>query len=87
MQLEDQVDDLGRIHSLLDILSKRHLVNANLVWQGIQFVFEAELGRLILHSKVDGDNHGTSRQSSEGLDTALRLHVDTAVVIDEGVAA
>ena len=32
MQLEDQVDDLGRIHSLLDILCKRHLVNANLVW-------------------------------------------------------
>ena len=76
VQVKDEVDDLRRVHPLLNVACQCHLVDANLVGQGVNFVLEAQLRRLVLHSEVDGDDDGAFGKRGESLYTSLRLSVD-----------
>jgi len=80
MQVEDEINDLCGVHTLLNIAIKSDLIYANLVTHAFDFVFETELCRPILDSEVDRDHDGALRQGRECLDTRLRLHVNAIVV-------
>ena len=83
MKLKDKVNDLRRVHTLLDVASQSDLIDADLFAETIQFILKPKLGRLILHAKIDRDHHGIRRQLCERLDTFLRSRVITAAVCFE----
>ena len=80
MKFKDEVNDLRRVHALLDIASQRDFIDADLIAKAIQFILKPKLGRLILHAKIDRDYHGIWRQLCERLDTLLRSRMITATV-------
>lgn len=82
MQVEDQVNNLGRIHALLNVASKGHLVNADLVGEAIKLVLKAQFRWLVFDTKVDRLYDRTWRESSERLDAALRFGVHRAIVVN-----
>ena len=75
MQVEDQVNNLSRIHALLNVASKRHFVDADLVGEAIELVLKAQFRWLVFDTKVDRLHNRTWRESSERLDAALRFGV------------
>ena len=80
MQFKDKVNDLRRVHSLLDVAGQCDLIDANLFAKTIQFILKPKLRRLILHAKIDRDHHSVRRQLCERLDTFLRSRVIAAAV-------
>ncbi len=57
VQVEDEVDDLSRVHALLDVASQGDFIDAKLLtWKDVQLVFKTELGWLVLDAKVDRDD-------------------------------
>ena len=82
VQVEDQIDNLRRVHRLLYIASKRDFIDTDLVRQAVELVLEAQLRWLVLHTEVDRLHDGARGQLSESFDAALRLGVDRAVVVD-----
>ena len=82
MQVEDQIDNLGSIHALLNVASKGHFVDADLVGEAIKLVLKAELCWLVFDTKVDRLHDRTWRESSECLDAALRFGVHRAIVVN-----
>ena len=67
---------------MLDVGRQRHLVNAQLVRQTVNFVLQAQFGRLVFDTEVDWLDNSTLGQRRECLDTALRLHMDGTVVVN-----
>ena len=50
MQVEDQIDDHGSVHSLLDVAGQCDFVDAKLIWHAFELIFEAKLRRLVFDS-------------------------------------
>ena len=83
VQLEYQINYLRGIQPLLNVASQGHLIDTNLIYRQIlQFVLQTQLGWLVLDAKVDRNDYSAGRQSREGLDTTLRLHVHAAIIVN-----
>ena len=62
MQFKDQVNDLRRVHTLLDVAGQGDLVDTYLIrWLVLQLVLESKLCRLILNAKVDRLHNSSGR--------------------------
>ena len=62
MQFKDQINDLRRVHTLLDVAGQGYLVDTYLIrWLVLQLVLESKLCRLILNAKVDRLHNSSGR--------------------------
>ena len=85
VKVEDQINNLGGVHSLLNVRSQSDLINAKLISLALNSVLKTEFCRLVLDAKVHRNDDCARRERSEGFDGLLRTRVDAAVVVQQAV--